>query len=59
MGSEYCEGCEDQLVQIGMLIGSSKNFVSNRDKLIFNTFINFKQVDRFQTRSDIRGANCI
>ena len=41
----------DQLVQMHGLSGSKK-FVSNREKFIFNTFTNFKTVERLNCRTD-------
>jgi len=41
-----------EVIQIRRL-SSIENFVSERDDFIFNSFINFKPVKRFQNRSDV------
>ena len=42
----------DKLVKIARLTGC-KNFVSEREKFIFNAFVDFKPVERFENRSDM------
>ena len=41
-----------EIIQIRRL-SSIENFVSERDDFIFNSFRNFKPVERFQNRSDV------
>ena len=45
---EYCEETE----QIRRLRGS-KNFISEKEKLVLNTFLDFQPVQRLHNRSDV------
>jgi len=44
----------DKVVKIARL-GSCKNFVSKREKFIFDAFVDLQPVERFETESDMSG----